>query len=480
MRLEINSSKPTLSDSNSREEPKFLRKLNLLDTTFLVIGAVVGSGIFMTTGDVAEYLPSPGLILAVFLIGGFITMSGALSFAELGAMFPSAGGQYIYIREAYGPWAGFFYGWGFFWFIMCGGIAALAVAFAEFVGYFIPCLSTQAFLLRLNIFWFSYSLSAGQLVALASIIILSAVNYFGITGGIIVQNIFTFLRIACVAGIIIFGLALGKKSGISSFAQLFAGETGFSWNTLRLFGLALISVFWTYDGWYSVNCTAEEIKKPERNIPLGLILGTLSVTFVYFLVNLVYVLALPVDRMKGVTRIGELASTQLFGPRITFFVSAAIMAAIFGCLSATIIYGPRVYYAMAEDGAFFRSMSYIHPRYHVPSKALIGQAMWSGLLCLSGTFKQLYEYVVFALVIFFALTGLAVIILRVKQPKKPRPYKAWGYPALPLFFVLVNAAIFINIIIAEPIKSRIGLALLSLGVPAFFYWQEKSKKRTSS
>jgi APA family basic amino acid/polyamine antiporter len=465
-----------MTSQNFKEKPKLLRKLNLLDSTFLVIGGVLGSGIFMTTGFIAEYLPSPGLILIVFLVGGFITLSGALSFAELGAMFPSAGGQYIYIREAYGSWAGFLYGWGFFWFIECGGIAALAVAFAEFVGYFLPSLSTQSFLFRLNILGFPYSLSAGQLVAVASIIILSAVNYFGITSGIIVQNFFTFLRITCVAGIVIFGLTLGKKSGIHGFGQLFQAGPGFSLSTLKFFGLALISVFWTYDGWYSVNCTAEEIKNPERNIPLGLLLGTVSVTIIYFLVNFVYILALPVDKMKGIVRIGELASSYLFGPNITYFVSAAIMVTIFGCLSATILYGPRVYYAMAEDGAFFRSMAYIHPRYRVPSNALLGQAIWSALLCLSGTFQDLYEYVVFALVIFFALTGLAVISLRLKQPQRKRPYKAWGYPVLPLFFVGVNIAIFINSVIAQPLKSMIGLVMLGIGIPAFLYWKRRAKK----
>jgi len=465
-----------MASQNFQEKPKLLRKLNLLDSTFLVIGAVVGSGIFMTTGYIAEYLPSPGMILIIFLAGAFITLSGALSFAELGAMFPSAGGQYIYLREAYGSWAGFFYGWAFFWFIECGGIAALAVAFAEFVGYFIPSLSTQSFLFRLDILGLSYSLSAGQLVAVVSILILSMVNYFGITTGIVVQNLFTFLRIACVAGIVLFGLTLGKKSGIHGFGQLFTAGTSFSLNSLKLFGLALISVFWTYDGWYSVNCTAEEIKNPERNIPLGLLLGTLSVAIIYFLVNLVYILALPVDKMKGIVRIGELASTQLFGPKVSFFITVAIMVSIFGCLSATVLYGPRVYYAMAEDGAFFRSMAYIHPRYRVPSNALLGQGVWSALLCLSGTFQDLYEYVVFALVIFFALTGLAVITLRLKQPQLKRPYKAWGYPLLPLFFVLINLTIFVNTIIAQPLKSMIGLVMLGVGIPAFLFWKRRAKK----
>ncbi len=464
-----------MNKQEKNTKPQFLRKLNLLDSTFLVIGGVIGSGIFMTAGDIAEYIPSPGLILIVWLVGGLITISGALSFAELGAMFPRAGGQYIYIREAYGPWAGFFFGWGFFWFIMCGGLATLAVAFAEFVGYFIPPLSTEAYLIKLNVFGLPYSLSAGQLVAVASILILSAVNYFGIKTGIIVQNIFTFLRIGSVAAFVIFGLTLGKKAGITNFKQIFAVETGLGLETLSLFGLALIAVFWTYDGWYSANCTAEEIRKPERNIPLGLILGTLSITLVYLLMNLVYIMALPINKMKGVTKIGELASSYLFGPTVTHFFSAAIMVSIFGCLSATIIYGPRVYYAMAKDRSFFQSMAYMHPRYRVPSKALVGQAIWSSLLCLSGTYKDLYEYVVFALVIFFALTGLAVIILRVKLPDRKRPYKSWGYPVVPIFFVIINLAVFFNTVIDQPLKSTIGLIMLGIGIPAFLYWKKKAK-----
>jgi len=359
-------------------------------------------------------------------------------------------------------------------FIMCGGIAALAVAFAEFLGYFIPSLSTQAYLLRLSLLGLDYSLSAGQIVAVASIFLLTLVNYFGITTGITVQNILTFLRIASVIAIVIFGFTLGHKSGISNFGQIFSGSSMLNTNILMSFGLALIAVFWTNDGWYSVNCTAEEIKKPERNIPLGLLLGTISVMLIYFLVNLVYVMALPVEKMKGVVRVGELASTQLFGQTATFFISAAITISIFGCLSATIIYGPRVYYAMAEDGSFFRSMAYIHPRYRVPSKALFGQALWSALLCLSGTFQALYEYVVFALVIFFALTGLAVIILRIKQPERKRPYKAWGYPVLPVLFILVNVAVFINTVFAQPMKSAVGLAMLAAGFPAFIYWRKKA------
>jgi APA family basic amino acid/polyamine antiporter len=459
-----------MSNQATQGSSQLLRKMNLLDSTFLVIGAIIGSGIFMTTGFIAEYLPSPFMILIVWLLGGFFAMSGALAFAELGAMYPRAGGQYIYLREAYGPWAGFLFGWGFFWIIECGGVAALAVGFAEYFGYFVPALSTKTYLLKSHLLGFDYSLSAGQLIAVASILFLSAINYIGIKSGIVVQNIFTFLRLAAVAVFIILGLTIGSKAGVVSFEGLMTGDMSFS---IKLFGLAFIAVLWTYDGWYSINCAAGEIKNPGKNIPRSLILGTLSVTLIYFLMNIVYVSALPIERMKGVARIGELASTQLFGSTATFFISATIMISIFGCLSASILYGPRVFLAMAQDRCFFKSMRYIHPRYRVPTKAIVWQGIWSSLLCLSGTYQDLFEYVVFALVIFWAATGLAVIILRSKQPETPRPYKAWGYPVLPILFVLINLGVFLNTIWAQPRKSLIGLIILAAGIPAFLYWQSK-------
>jgi len=464
-----------MSSQTTQDSPQLLRKMNLLDSTFLVIGAIVGSGIFMTTGFIAEYLPSPLMILIVWLLGGFFAMSGALAFAELGAMYPRAGGQYIYLREAYGPWAGFLYGWGFFWVIECGGVAALAVGFAEYFGYFVPALSTKTYLLKFNFLGFDYSLSAGQLIAVASILFLSAINYIGIKSGIVVQNIFTFLRIAAVAVLIVLGLTVGSKAGVVSFEGLLTGDISLS---IKLFGLALIAVLWTYDGWYGINCAAEEIKNPGKNIPRGLILGTLSVTLIYFLVNIVYVSALPIERMKGVARIGELASTQLFGPTATLFISGTIMISIFGCLSASILYGPRVFFAMAQDRCFFKSMRYVHPRYRVPTKAIVWQGIWSSLLCLSGTYQDLFEYVVFALVIFWAATGLAVMILRFKQPEISRPYKAWGYPFLPILFVLINLGVFLNTVWAQPLQSLIGLVILIAGIPAFLHWQ--SKRRVAS
>jgi len=457
-------------------EPRFLRRMGLLDTAFLVVGAVVGSGIFLTPGIIAAGLPSPGLLLAIWLAGGLITLCGALTFGELGAMFPQAGGQYIYLREAYGPLSAFLFGWGFFWFIMCGGLAALAVAFAEFLGSFVPVLSTGTRLAETTVFGMTYTLSAGQLVAAAAILILTLLNSGGIRSGVVVQNILTFFRIGAVVGLVGLGIVFGTKAGGTNFHPLFPAGPGFP-AILQPLGLALVAVFWTYDGWYAVNCTAEEVRDPGRNIPRGLALGVLGITVLYVLVNLVYLLALPLESMRGVVRVGELAAVGLFGPGVGAVIAAVIMVSVFGCLNANILFGPRVFYAMARDGHFFRFMGGLSSRTHVPVPALWGQAAWAAVLCLSGTYQALYEYMVFALLVFFAATGLAVFVLRRNRPLAPRPYRTWGYPVLPALFVAASTAIFMNIILSQPLKSMAGLALLGAGLPAYFLWQRRRAGR---
>ena len=458
--------------SPETSEPKFLRRLNLMDTAFLVVGAVIGSGIFMTPGLIAAGVPSPGLLLVVWLAGGLVTLCGALSFAELGAMYPQAGGQYVYLREAYGSGAAFLFGWGFFGFIMCGGLAALAVGFAEFFGSFVPSLSTGVEIGHFSAFGLSYSLSAGQLVAAASIVLLTVVNSFGIRAGVAVQNLLTVFRIGAVGALVVLGLVFGTKSGGTNFHPLFPGGLGFP-GVLKPLGLALVAVFWTYDGWYSVNCTAEEIREPEKNIPRGLVLGVAGVTVLYVSVNLVYLLALPLEKLKGVMRVGELVTTALFGGGAGAAIAAVIMISVFGCLNANLLFGPRVYYAMARDESFFRSMARLSPRTRVPTRALWGQAAWSAVLCLSGTYQALYEYMVFALLVFFAATGLAVIVLRRRRPEAGRPYRTWGYPIIPMVFVVSCLAIFVSILLAQPLKSAAGLALLGAGLPAFLIWRRR-------
>ncbi len=453
-------------------EPRFLRRLGLLDTSFLVIGAVVGSGIFMTPGLIAAGLPSPGLLLTVWLAGGMITLCGALSFAELGAMYPQAGGQYVYLREAYGPGAAFLFGWAFFGFIMCGGLAALAVAFAEFVGSFVPALSTGHILVAFKAAGLSYNLSAGQIVAAVSLLALTFLNSFGIRSGAMVQNLLTVFRLGTVAALVGLGVLFGAKTGGVNFHPLFPPGPAFP-AVLKPLGLALVAVFWTYDGWYSVNCTAEEIRDPERTIPRGLTLGVLAVTGIYVLVNFVYLLALPLERIKGVVRVGELAASALFGGGGAALFSALVMVSVFGCLNANILFGPRVFYAMARDGHFFRAMGRLGPRSRVPTGALWGQAAWSAVLCLSGTYQSLYEYMVFALLLFFAATGLAVFVLRRKMPGTVRPYRTWGYPVVPWIFIVVSLAVFASIVISQPLKSLVGAGLLAAGFPVYLVWKAR-------
>ena len=451
-------------------EPRFLRRLGLLDTSFLVIGAVVGSGIYMTPGIIAAGLPSPGLLLAVWLAGGLITLCGALSFAELGAMYPQAGGQYIYLREAYGPGAAFLFGWAFFGFIMCGGQAALAVAFAEFLGSFVPVLSTGHVLFRVEAVGLSYSLSAGQVVAAASILLLTFLNSFGIRSGAVAQNFLTVFRLGTVAALVGLGVLFGVKAGGANFHPLFPPGPAFP-AVLKPLGLALVAVFWTYDGWYSVNCTAEEIRNPERTIPRGLTLGVLAVTAIYVLVNFVYLLALPLEKLKGVVRVGELAASALFGGGGAALFSALVMVSIFGCLNANLLFGPRVFYAMARDGYFFRAMGRLGSRTRVPNAALWGQAAWAAVLCLSGTYESLYEYMVFALLLFFAATGLAVFVLRRRAPGTARPYRTWGYPAVPLVFIVMCLTVFLSIVVSQPLKSLVGAGLLLAGIPVYRVWK---------
>jgi APA family basic amino acid/polyamine antiporter len=455
-------------------EAGFLRRLGLMDTSFLVIGAVVGSGIYMTPGIIAGSLPSPGLLLAVWLAGGFITLCGALSFAELGAMYPQAGGQYVYLREAYGPGAAFLFGWAFFGFIMCGGLAALAVAFAEFLGSFIPVLSTGHYLLRFEVFGLAYSLSAGQVVAACSILLLTFLNSFGIRSGAVVQNLLTVFRLGTVAALVGLGIFFGVKAGGSNFHPLFPPGPAFP-AILKPLGLALVAVFWTYDGWYSVNCTAEEIRDPERTIPRGLTLGVLTVTAIYVLVNFVYLLALPLDRLKGVVRVGELAASALFGGGGAALFSALVMVSVFGCLNANLLFGPRVFFAMARDGHFFRGMGRLGPRSRVPTGALWGQAAWSAALCLSGTYESLYEYMVFALLLFFAATGVAVFVLRRKAPGLARPYRTWGFPVVPLIFIVMSLGVFASIVASQPFKALAGGGLLAAGVPVYLIWRARKK-----
>lgn len=450
------------------------RKLGLADSVFLVIGSVFGSGIFLTTGIIAGYIPSPGLICIVWILGGVLTLLGALAYAELGTLFPGAGGPYIYLREAYGPSVSFLYGWTFFWVIGGGGIAALAMGFAEYAGVLVPGLSADKLLLDSGLGPIKVHLTGAHFTAVFSIVVLSLLNLFGVKSGVLFQNFMTVLRFLALGAFVAFGLVLGRHPGLLNLHPLFPKGPLPSWT---LFGAAFLAVVWTYDGWYSVNCAAEEVRNPQRTIPRSLVLGTIAVTVLYLMANMVYSIALPVENMRGVVRIGELAALRLFGPGSALFFSALIAVAILGCLSANILYCPRVSFAMARDGLFFKSLSVVHPRKRVPSNAILAQMIWSSLLCFSGTYQGLIEYVAFALVLFFAATGFSVFVLRRKMPERERPFRTWGYPVLPALYIVSNSAIFFAVIIARPLQALAGAILIAAGLPAYLLWMKNKRIR---
>lgn len=450
-------------------KPELIAKLSLFDATLLVIGSVVGSGIFLTTGIIAESLPDPVLILTVWLVGAVLTLFGGLTLAELGAMIPEAGGQYVYLRTAYGPLAGFMYGWLSFFIIYSGGIAALGVGFAEYLSYFFPTLGLQNLLLKFSFI----SISAGQLVAMIGIVALTAINYLGVRSGSTVQNIFTVIKIFAIAILVAAGI-IAISGNYSASQELIAGNNEMPQNIIAAFGVALIAVLWTFDGWYNINPIASEIKNPQKNLPRSLILGIVFIGIIYILVNLFYIQALRIDEMAGVVRIGEKATTSMFGTMFGTIMTAVILISILGCLSATILPGPRIYYAMAKDGLFFKSFSKVHPKYHSPSVAVIWQGIIASILCVSGTYEQLYTYVIFSTLLFYIALAAALFVMRKKKPDMPRPYKVWGYPVVPVIFGLSMLLIAINTLIEKPLESMVGIVLLFLGWPVFRYWQRKN------
>lgn len=468
-----------MNNQNSFEKTKtgLVKQLGLFDSTMVMMGIVIGSGIFLTTGIMAKSIPSAGLILLAWIVGGLLTLAGALTFAELGAAMPEAGGQYVYLREAYGPLFGFLFGWIVFLVYMTGGIAALAVAFAEYFGSFFPSLSNQSIIFSTSIHvsnqTLSYSLSVGQIVAIASILFLSTCNYIGLVFGKTIQNVFTVVKIGIVIVFISIGFTLGK--GLPIDFSLHPELPGMSFGQLTIgFGLSLVAVSWAFDGWNNVNFVAGEIRNPKRNLPLALILGTVGITVLYVLTNVIYLYALPIEEIVGVVRIAEKSSVALFGGKAAVFISLAVLISVFGALNGSILAGPRVYYAMAKDRLFFQRVAKVHPRFRTPSFAILIQAVWSCVLALSGTFEQIITFVIFVSVIFWIAATASVFTLRRKYPDLPRPYKTWGYPVVPVLFIIASSGILLNTLIEKPTESLAGVGLTVIGIPVYYYWKRKS------
>ena len=459
---------PVPEAAGGGQRPALVRGLGAWDGALITIGSVVGTGIFLTTGDMARVLPRPGLILLAWGLGGVLTLFGALTFGELGAMFPRAGGQYHFLREALGPPWGFLFGWASLLVIMTGGIATLAVGFGEYLGFFAPFFSTSHVLFEAPLGSFTWSFSGGQLAAVLAIVLLTAVNVVGVREGAGLQNAVTVIKVGSLVALGVLGL-LAPAPLHPAATALPPVEAGL----LAAFGVAMISVLWSYDGWYGLTYLAGEMKRPERDIPWGLITGTLAVTALYVLANLVYVRALPVEAMAATGRIGEAAAAALFGPWGARIVSAAVLVSTFGCLSATILYAARVYLPMAEERLFFHGMARIHPRYRTPVTCLVVQGVWAVAQACGGTYAQLYTYVVFTVFLFHALTGWSLFVLRRTRPDMPRPYRVWGYPVVPLVFVVSSVGLVVNTLWEKPVESLGGLLLVATGVPVYWWWSRR-------
>ncbi len=450
------------------------RRLGLFDSTLMMVGIVIGSGIFLTTGIMAKSVPSIPLILLAWLIGGFLVWAGALTYADLGAALPEAGGQYVYLREAYGPLPGFLFGWKMFLVNMTGSIAALGMAFAEYFGRFVPLFSTDNVIFAQNINLFgkrlTYSLSAGHLVALAVIVLLSAFNYVGVGLGTTIQNVLTLIKIGTIVLLILLAVIIGNTIPV----EITLNPSGMNFGQLLTgLGVALIAVFWAFDGWNNINYVAGEIKNPRRNLTYALIFGTLGIALLYVLTNIVYFLALPLEKMTGVVTIAERAAGSLFGTAASGIMSVVVLISVLGALHGAIFVGPRVYYAMARDGLFFKRVARVHPRFQTPAISIFFQGLWACILTLSGTFEQLFTFAMFAGIIFWVAAAASIFTLRKKSPHLPRPYKTWGYPVTPLIFIVVLSGILVNTLFQKPIESLAGVGLVLLGVPVYFYWKRK-------
>jgi APA family basic amino acid/polyamine antiporter len=441
----------------------FKRALGLFDAVMIVIGGIIGAGIFINPYIVAQRLDSSGLVIGAWLAGAAIALIGALAYAELGAMFPSAGGQYVYLRDAYHPVVAFLYGWALLVMIESGAMAAVAMTFAE---YAVRLVSDQP--------QASTLIGAGgvRAVAIGAIVFLSIINYLGVIPGSRLLNVFVVLKVAALAVLIASGLIY---SGVLDAAQEVAapGSAG----TITAFGAALIPIVFAYGGWQNANYVAEEIRDPRRILPICLLAGTAIVAVVYVTINVAYLQALGLGGLAATTTPASDAARLLFGAAGDRFVTAAIAISTFGFLNLCVLAPTRVYYAMAADGAFFPQVARVHPKYQTPSLAIVLQSTWAIALTLTGTYGQLLDYVVFADWIFFGLTVASVFVFRATRPDAPRPFKTWGYPVTPALFVLAAIGIVASVIRVSPMQSMIGAGLMLAGVPAFYYWKRAAGRR---
>jgi APA family basic amino acid/polyamine antiporter len=492
---------------------KLERGLGLVDATMIVIGSMIGSGIFITSAESSRLVGSPGWLLVAWAVAGVLTITGALCCAELAAMMPRAGGQYVFLREAYSPAVGFLFGWALFLVIQTGTIAAVAIAFANFMGVLTDKVSTTNYLIEPRKVLGSYavSLSTQQLVAIAVILILTLTNTRGLKTGKLIQNTFTFTKTAALAGLILIGLCFGWNKGSAAYTSAWWNSWANGWNPqavqpglkaagalalVMLLGRAMTGPLFAQSAWNNVTFTGGEVREPGRNLPRSLLIGCGAVVALYLLANFAYVLTLPLAGIQGAPqgRVATAAMQAILGPRGAVLMAMAIMISTFGCNNGLILAGARVYYAMARDGLFFKGVARLNAR-HVPAVALIAQGIWAALLTLPRTvttdaktgavtygnvYTQLLEYIVSADLVFYALMVGAVIVMRRKAPELERPYRTRGYPFVPVLYIALACLLVIDLAYLTPETSGIGYLLVLTGLPVYLVWRRRSVARDAA
>ena len=450
------------------------RAIGPVAATLLVIGGIIGSGIFLTTGAMAEALPSAPLLLLAWVVGSLLALFGALTYAEMATMFPQSGGVYVFLREAFGPLPGFLYGWATLLVVLGGGIAAVAVGFADYFSYFVPALSSSHVVVDLPIGFATIHIARSQLVAVAAIVALGAVNYVGVRTGSATNTVLTLAKVTGLALLPVFALVSPQTA--PDWTQVVPAGVD---SVGSAFGVALIAVLWAVEGYYFVTYAAGEVRDPTRNLPRALGFGMIAVMAVYVIVNLAYLYALPMEALRDTTRVAEAAATAMVGPAGATFIALTVLLSTLGSDTAVILFSSRLCYAMAKDGVLFPAAAAVHPKYRTPHIAIIGLTVWSSLLALTGTYQDLFTYVVFVSVLFSLLGGLAFFQLRRTRPNADRPYRAWGYPVVPIVFILGTLFMVINTLVARPVQSVAGLILLVLGLPAYWYWTRSTTNKTT-
>ncbi|MFT3910708.1 MAG: amino acid permease [Ferruginibacter sp.] len=458
--------------------PSFKPTLGLFDATMIVAGSMIGSGIFIVSADITRNVGSAGWLIAIWLITGFMTLTAAVSYGELSSMFPKAGGQYVYLKEAFNPLAGFLYGWSFFAVIQTATIAAVGVAFSKFAGYFIPALEVtdSNIIFQLG----SFKVYPAQLVSIVLIIFLTYINTKGVKGGKTIQTTFTVVKLVSLFGLIIFGFLMASKPGVwsANWADAWSMKglsadgtmTGVAGSAiLGAIAASMVGSIFSSDAWNNVTFIAGEVKNPKRNIGLALFFGTLIVTLIYVTANLMYINVLPLHDIAYAPqdRVAVAASNAIFGNIGTYVIAVMIMISTFGCNNGLILAGARVYYTMAKDGLFFKKTGQLND-HGVPEFALWIQCVVAGALCLSGKYGDLLDMISFVVVLFYALTILGIFILRKKQPNAERPYKAFGYPILPAIYILMAIAFCVLLIKFKPTFTWPGLIIVLIGIPIYY------------